>query len=136
MRESPRLQKFVRLLVEYRLLLSIGLSLACGIVLHTLYPARIDDPLLHLIAYEQPKTFRVMVQGYDLFLYTTPFPVLLPPVLAGLRSSLSERFGTGVGGPSYLSRFPARVGNSLLSWGRCIGSSCPTRPVSILAHDP
>ena len=73
MRESPRLQKFVRLLVEYRLLLSIGLSLACGIVLHTLYPARIDDPLLRLIAYEQPTTFRVMVQGYDLFLYTTPF---------------------------------------------------------------
>jgi len=73
MRESPRLQKFVRLLVEYRLLLSIGLSVACGIVLHTLYPARIDDPLLHLIAYEQPTTFRVMVQGYDLFLYTTPF---------------------------------------------------------------
>ena len=26
MRESPRLQKFVRLLVEYRMLLSIGLS--------------------------------------------------------------------------------------------------------------
>ena len=73
MRESPHLQKFVRLLVEYRLLLSIGLSLACGIVLHSLYPARIDDPLLHLIAYEQPTTFRVMVQGYDLFLYTTPF---------------------------------------------------------------
>ncbi len=73
MRESPRLQKLVRFLVEYRLLFSVGLSLACGIVLHTLYPARIDDPLLRLIAYEQPTTFRVMVQGYNLFLYTTPF---------------------------------------------------------------
>jgi hypothetical protein len=73
MRESPCLQKFVRLLVEYRLLLSVGLSLACGIVLHTLYPACVDDPLLRLIAYQQPTTFRVLVQGYDLFLYTTPF---------------------------------------------------------------
>jgi len=44
MRESPRFQKFVRLLVEYRMLLSIGLSLACGIVLHSIYPAHIDDP--------------------------------------------------------------------------------------------
>ena len=33
MRESPRLQKVVRLLVEYRLILSLGLSAACGIVL-------------------------------------------------------------------------------------------------------
>src|SRR6202789_3516118 len=73
MRESPRLQKFVRLLVEYRLLLSIGLSLSCGIVLHSLYPAHVDDPLLRLIAYEEPTTFHALVRGYDLFLYTTPF---------------------------------------------------------------
>ena len=73
MRESPRLQKFVRLLVEYRLLLSVGLSLAGGIVLHTLYPARVDDPLLRLIASEQPTTFHALVYSYDLFLYTTPF---------------------------------------------------------------
>jgi TraM recognition site of TraD and TraG len=73
MRESPRLQKFVRLLVEYRMLLSIGLSLACGIVLHALYPVHADDPLLRLIAYEQPTTFHALVWGYDLFLYTTPF---------------------------------------------------------------
>ena len=50
MRESPRLQKFVRLLVEYRMLLSLGLSVACGIVLHSLYPVHVDDPLLRLIA--------------------------------------------------------------------------------------
>jgi len=73
MHESPRLQKFVRLLVEHRMILSVGLSLACGIVLHSLYPVHADDPLLRLIAYGQPTTFRVMVQGYDLFLYTTPF---------------------------------------------------------------
>src|ERR1700735_5535997 len=73
MRESPRLQKFVRLLVEYRMLLSVGVSLACGIVLHTLYPVHVDDPLLRLIAYEQPTTFCTLLRGYDLFLYTTPF---------------------------------------------------------------
>jgi TraM recognition site of TraD and TraG len=73
MRESPRLQKFVRLLVEYRMLLSIGLSLACGIVLHSLYPIHADDPLLRLIAYEQPTTFQALMHSYDLFLYTTPF---------------------------------------------------------------
>ena len=50
MRESPRLQRFVRLLVEYRMLLSVGFSLACGIVLHSLYPIHSDDPLLRLIA--------------------------------------------------------------------------------------
>ena len=71
--ESPRLQKFVRLLVEYRMLLSVGLSVACGIVLHSLYPVHVDDPLLRLIAYKQPTTFHALVRGYDLFLYTTPF---------------------------------------------------------------
>jgi hypothetical protein len=73
MRESPRLQKIVRLLVEYRMLLSVGLSLSCGIILQSLYPIHADDPLLRLIACEQPTTFRALVRGYDLFLYTTPF---------------------------------------------------------------
>jgi hypothetical protein len=73
MRESPRLQKFVRLFVEYRPLLSVGLSAACGIVLHSFYPVHADDPLLRLIAYERPPVFHALVHGYDLFLYTTPF---------------------------------------------------------------
>ncbi|MCU1226196.1 MAG: hypothetical protein JWQ42_4289 [Edaphobacter sp.] len=73
MRESPRLQKVVRLLVEYRMLLSVGLSAACGIVLNSIYPINADDPLLRLIAYERPPIFQALVWGYDLFLYSTPF---------------------------------------------------------------
>ena len=38
MRLASHLQSLSRPLVEYRLLLSLGLSAACGIVLHSLYP--------------------------------------------------------------------------------------------------
>ena len=50
MRSTSPLQQLVRPLVEYRILLSLGLSAACGIVLNSLYPINQADPLLRLIA--------------------------------------------------------------------------------------
>jgi TraM recognition site of TraD and TraG len=70
------LQRLTHLLIEYRILLSLGMSAACGIVLNSLYPFNIADPLLRLVAWEQPPIFRGLVWSYDLFLYSTPFLIL------------------------------------------------------------
>ncbi len=75
MRLSPRIQSALHLLIEYRLLLSLGLSMACGIVLQSLYPVHDSDPLLQLIAFERPRIFHGLVWSYNLFLYSTPFLV-------------------------------------------------------------
>ncbi|MGH9343586.1 MAG: hypothetical protein ACRD19_07490, partial [Terriglobia bacterium] len=69
------LQPIVRLLVEYRTLLSLGLSAATGIVLNSLYPIGVENPLLRLIALERPQIFHGLVWSYRLFLYSTPFLV-------------------------------------------------------------
>jgi hypothetical protein len=62
-------------LVEYRVILSLGLSVACGIALQSLYPIQDTDPLLRLIALERPEIFHGLVWSYNLFLYSTPFLV-------------------------------------------------------------
>jgi hypothetical protein len=69
------LRNLSRPLVEYRVILSFGLSAACGIVLHSLYPVHDADPLLHLLALERPEIFHGLVWSYSLFLYSTPFLV-------------------------------------------------------------
>jgi hypothetical protein len=74
-RQSPHLQKLIRPLVEHRLLLSLGLSAACGIFLNSVFPMNEADPLLRLIALERPGVFHGLVWSYDLFLYSTPFLV-------------------------------------------------------------
>ena len=73
MRLSAPLQQIVRPLVEYRILLSLGLSVVCGIVLHSLYPINQANPLLRLISLERPPIYLGLVLSYDLFLYSTPF---------------------------------------------------------------
>jgi hypothetical protein len=70
------LQRFIRPLVEHRILLSFGLSMACGIVLHGLYSINESDPLLRLVAWERAPIFHALVWSYDLFLYSTPYLVL------------------------------------------------------------
>jgi hypothetical protein len=75
MRLSAPLQHFVRPLVEYRILLSLGLSAACGIVLNSVYPINQANPLLRLISLERPPIYLGLVWSYDLFLYSTPFLV-------------------------------------------------------------
>ncbi len=73
MRQSPYLQKIIRPLVEYRILLALGLSAACGIVLNSMFPMNVANPLLHLVALERPPVFQLLVTSYRLFLYSTPF---------------------------------------------------------------
>ena len=72
---KTQLQNIIRPLVEYRLVLALGLSAACGIVLQSLYPVHETDPLLHLILLERPQIFYGVIESYNLFLYSTPFLV-------------------------------------------------------------
>jgi hypothetical protein len=75
MRQFPYLQKTIRPLVEHRFLLSLGLSTAYGIVLNSIFPMNVANPLLRLIALERPPIFHGLVWSYNLFLYSTPFLV-------------------------------------------------------------
>jgi hypothetical protein len=72
---AASLRNLSRPLVEYRVVLSFGLSAACGIALHSLYPVHDADPLLHLLALERPEIFHGLVWSYSFFLYSTPFLV-------------------------------------------------------------
>ncbi len=73
MRLSAFIQQFVRPLVEYRIVLSLGLSTVCGIVLNSLYPINQANPLLRLISLQRPSIYLGLLWSYDLFLYSTPF---------------------------------------------------------------
>lgn len=73
MRSSPHVQRIIRPLVAYRFLLSLGFSMASGIVLNSLYPVHPADPLLHLVTFERPSTYITLIRSYQLFLYSTPF---------------------------------------------------------------
>ncbi len=63
-------------MMEYRVLLTFGLSGACGIVLNSLYPINAANPLLRLVAWERPPILHGLVWSYDLFLCSTPFLIL------------------------------------------------------------
>jgi hypothetical protein len=73
MRFLSSLRAWSRLLVEYRVVLSLGLSVASGIVLQSYFPVREADPVLRLIALERPTIYRALVWSYTFFLYSTPF---------------------------------------------------------------
>ena len=70
------LKRILSPLVEHRFLLSCGLSIACGIVLQSLYPIHSSDPVLRLIALKRPPIYEGLIWSYTLFLYTTPFLAL------------------------------------------------------------
>ncbi len=72
---AVHLRNLSRPLVEYRVILSFGLSAACGIILQSFYPVHDADPLLHLLALERPEIFHGLVWSYSFFLYSTPFLV-------------------------------------------------------------
>jgi hypothetical protein len=72
---------------------AIGLSAACGIVLNTLFPMDVTNPLLRLTALERPLIFRLITSSYTLFLYTTPFlflSIFFSMLYVHLYSSASE----------------------------------------------
>lgn len=67
------LQNIIRPLVEYRIALALGISVASGIVLNSIFPINAANPFLRLIELERPLVFHALVWSYDLFLYSTPF---------------------------------------------------------------
>ncbi|HET9184482.1 MAG TPA: TraM recognition domain-containing protein [Candidatus Angelobacter sp.] len=66
----------VRSLVEHRLILALGLSVACGLVLASMLPINLEDPLLLLIKMKQPEIYLLLGWSYTAFLYSTPFLVI------------------------------------------------------------
>ena len=72
---AAHLRNLSRPLIQYRVVLSFGLSAACGIFLESLYPVHDADPLLRLLELQSPTIFHGLVWSYTLFLYSTPFLV-------------------------------------------------------------
>jgi hypothetical protein len=70
-----QLQKIIRPLVDNRIVLALGMSVAGGIVLNSMFPLNTANPFLRLIELERPPIFRAVTWSYDLFLYSTPFIV-------------------------------------------------------------
>jgi type IV secretory system conjugative DNA transfer VirD4/TraG family protein len=73
MRLAAAARSLFQTLIEWRGLVSLGLSAAAGIVLEALAPVATGDPLLSLVSLERPGLYRGFVWSYTLFLYTTPF---------------------------------------------------------------
>ncbi len=67
------LQGLTRIVIAYRLVLSVGAAASASIMLHALWPWPASVPLLHYFALERPRLYTVVAHGYDLFLFTTPF---------------------------------------------------------------
>ena len=73
MRFKVNPQNIIRPLVENRIVLALGMSVAAGIVANSAFPLNEANPLLRLIEMERPPIFHAITWGYDLFLYSTPF---------------------------------------------------------------
>lgn len=76
MRSSQRAQRIIRPLIVHRILLSVGLSTACGIILNAMLPVDHTDSLLRLVEIERPSILHFLLLGYRFFLYSTPFLLL------------------------------------------------------------
>jgi hypothetical protein len=63
-------------LIEYRLIMSLGLSLASGRVLESVLPLNTANPMLRLIALKLPEIYLLLVWSYTGFLYSTPFLII------------------------------------------------------------
>ena len=70
---KEHIHTLTRPVVEHRTVLSFGLSAACGIVLHSLYPIQDANPFLRLVELTRPTIFHGLLWSYGLFLYSTPF---------------------------------------------------------------
>jgi hypothetical protein len=73
MRLTSPLQPFVRVLVAFRTMLSLGFSVAAGVIVAVFYPADPENPLLRLVSRERPGIYLFLSWSYNLFLYSTPF---------------------------------------------------------------
>src|SRR6266702_111928 len=70
------IERFTQPLIAHRILVSAGLSAACGIVLNSLYPLHEMNPLLQMIALQRSAIYHGLVGSYMLFQFTTPFLVV------------------------------------------------------------
>jgi hypothetical protein len=71
-----RVRLFSRILIRNRLLLSAGFSVAAGIILGSVAPISIGDPLLRYVELDRPDIYHTFVLSYQTFLFTTPFLLL------------------------------------------------------------
>ncbi len=71
-----RLKMLLRILVQHRVLLSAGLSMAAGIVLRSFFVIPSNDPPLRYAVLQRPELYRAFVWSYSAFLFTTPFLIL------------------------------------------------------------
>jgi TraM recognition site of TraD and TraG len=65
-----------RVLLKYRLFVSIGISIGTGTVLISLVPTPIENPILIYLLLNRPDIYHVVVFSYKLFLFTTPYLML------------------------------------------------------------
>jgi hypothetical protein len=72
-RSASWLSDIAHSVIEYRLVLSFGLSIASGLVLETVLPLNPASPMLRLIALNRPELYLALVWSYTGFLYSTPF---------------------------------------------------------------
>jgi hypothetical protein len=75
-RFTRRSKAISMILVEHRVLLSAGLSVAAGIILRSFLLLPVQDPLLRYVALERPGLYQAFVSSYGIFLFTTPFLLL------------------------------------------------------------
>ncbi len=68
-------QPILHVLVAYRIVLSLGIAGATGIVFRSFYVWPTTNTLLHLLWIENPSLYQAALIGYQLFLFTTPFLV-------------------------------------------------------------
>src|SRR5712691_10726317 len=68
-----KLQNIIRPMIENRIIVALGMSVAAGIVLNSMFPINTANPFLRLVELKRPPIFRGVVWSYDLFLYSTPF---------------------------------------------------------------
>ena len=73
---SSQLQILTRIVVQHRILLSAGLSVAAGIVLKAHLPIPVGDPLVSYAALVRPGLYQLLASSYAAFLFTTPYLVL------------------------------------------------------------
>jgi hypothetical protein len=73
---KSQLKMLSRVVVRNRFLLSIGLSVATGLVVRSVIQIPDSDPLLRYAAFERPAMYQAFIVSYALFLFTTPFLVL------------------------------------------------------------
>ena len=73
---APVFRTLNKILIRNRLVLSAGFSLAAGIMLRSLLPAPVGDPILRYAALNRPEIYRGFLLTYNLFLFTTPYLVL------------------------------------------------------------